>query len=339
MSYEENPTNSEPDVVSSRGPRRSNRLIAPAAAARLDRFLAENAEDLSRSAAARLIKSHLVRVNGQTADPSDRVVVGDVVEFEIPEAYISAAAPESIPLEIVYEDDDLAVIDKPAGMVVHPAPGHHTGTLVHALLGRGGGWSAVGGVTRPGIVHRLDKGTSGLIVVARNDASHRALSSQLKDRSLSRTYMAIVRGLVKDEAGELEGPIGRDPNERKRMAVVSGGRFARTRYQVVERRGGHTLLRCDLDTGRTHQIRVHLAALGHPVTGDVEYGGGEASVARPMLHAWRLRLRHPRTGEEMSFEAPPPSDFQEFWAGLSNPPPRSPGRSARAAERPRPGGG
>jgi 23S rRNA pseudouridine1911/1915/1917 synthase len=257
-----------------------------------------------------------VRVNGHSADPADRVAAGDVVEFEIPEAYISEATPESIPLEIVYEDDDLAVIDKPAGMVVHPAPGHHTGTLVHALLGRGGGWSAVGGVTRPGIVHRLDKGTSGLIVVARNDASHRSLSAQLKDRSLSRTYMAIVRGMVKDEAGELEGPIGRDPKERKRMAVVSGGRFARTRYQVVERRGGHTLLRCDLDTGRTHQIRVHLAALGYPVTGDAEYGGGEAGVSRPLLHAWRLRLRHPRTGEGMSFEAPPPSDFNEFWAGL-----------------------
>jgi 23S rRNA pseudouridine1911/1915/1917 synthase len=302
--------------VSSPGPLNRNRLIAPAAAARLDRFLAEHAEDLSRSAAARLIKSHLVRVNGQTADPADRVVAGDVVEFEIPEAYISDAAPESIPLEVVYEDEDLAVIDKPAGMVVHPAPGHHSGTLVHALLGRGGGWSAVGGVTRPGIVHRLDKGTSGLIVVARNDPSHRALSAQLKDRSLSRTYMAIVRGLVKDEAGELEGPIGRDPKERKRMAVVSGGRFARTRYQVVERRGGHTLLRCDLDTGRTHQIRVHLAALGYPVTGDAEYGGGEAGVSRPMLHAWRLRLRHPRTGEEMSFEAPPPPDFDEFWESL-----------------------
>src|ERR1700686_3834006 len=250
MSYEENPTNSEPDVVSSRGTGRSTRLIAPAPAARLDRFLAENTADLSRTAAARLIKSHLVLVNGQPADPADRVAAGDVVEFEIPEAYVSEATPEAIPLEIVYEDDDLAVIDKPAGMVVHPAPGHHTGTLVHALLGRGGGWSAVGGVTRPGIVHRLDKGTSGLIVVARNDASHRALSSQLKDRSLSRTYMAIVRGLVKDEAGELEGPIGRDPNERKRMAVVSGGGFARPPPQGVGGRGGHTLLRCELAPGR-----------------------------------------------------------------------------------------
>jgi 23S rRNA pseudouridine1911/1915/1917 synthase len=245
------------------------------------------------------------------------VAAGDVVDFEIPQAYIADAAAEAIPLEIVYEDEDLAVIDKPAGMVVHPAPGHHTGTLVNALLGRDASWSAVGGSTRPGIVHRLDKGTSGLLVVARNDASHRSLSSQLKDRSLSRTYMAIVRGHVTESAGELEGPIGRDPKERKRMAVVSGGRFARTRYQVLERRRGHTLLRCDLDTGRTHQIRVHLAALGHPIAGDVDYGGRKpGEPQRPMLHAWRLRLRHPRTQAVMSFEAAPPSDFEAFWASL-----------------------
>jgi 23S rRNA pseudouridine1911/1915/1917 synthase len=256
-------------------------------------------------------------VNGKTADPADRVAAGDVVEFQIPEAYATDAAAEAIALEVVYEDDDLAVINKPAGMVVHPAPGHYTGTLVNALLGRGGTWSAVGGSARPGIVHRLDKGTSGLIVVARNDVSHRALSSQLKDRSLSRTYMAIVRGRVKEDAGELEGPIGRDPNERKRMAVVTGGRFARTRYEVVERGRGHTLLRCDLDTGRTHQIRVHLAALRHPIAGDSEYGGRKAGEPeRPMLHAWRLRLHHPRTKAEMSFEVAPPADFDAYWASV-----------------------
>jgi 23S rRNA pseudouridine1911/1915/1917 synthase len=202
-------------------------------------------------------------------------------------------------------------------MVVHPAPGHHSGTLVHALLGLGGDWSAAGGETRPGIVHRLDKGTSGLIVAARNDAGHRALAAQLGDRTLSRTYLAIVRGRVRDQAGELEGPIGRHPRERKRMAVVAGGRYARTRYEVMERKRTHTLVRCDLDTGRTHQIRVHLAALGHPVAGDAEYGGRERDVQRPMLHAWRLRLRHPRTGLEMSFEAPPPADFQGFWEALA----------------------
>ena len=256
-------------------------------------------------------------VNGKPADPSDRVSPGDVVEIEIPAAYAPSASGEAIPLEVVYEDDDLVVVNKPAGMVVHPAPGHHAGTLVHALLGRGGSWSTAGGETRPGIVHRLDKGTSGLIVIARNDASHRDLSAQLSDRTLSRTYLAIVRGQVKTGAGELEGPIGRHPKDRKRMAVVEGGRFARTRYQVVEKGRTHTLLRCDLDTGRTHQIRVHLAALGHPVAGDAEYGGrGPGEPDRPMLHAWRLRLRHPHTKAEMTFEVTPPDDFQSFWASV-----------------------
>lgn len=272
---------------------------------------------MSRAAAARLIKGHLIRVNGQPAEPARRVAAGDVVEIEIPEAFAVAAQAEDIPLDVVYEDGDVLVIDKPAGMVVHPAPGHYSGTLVHALLGRGGEWSAAGGATRPGIVHRLDRGTSGLIVVARNDAAHRALSAQLRDRRLSRTYLAIVRGRVRDDAGELEGPIGRHPQERKRMAVVAGGRYARTRYAVVERKRTHTLLRCELDTGRTHQIRVHLAALGHPIAGDSEYGGREPELQRPMLHAWRLRLRHPRTSVEMSFEAPPPADFNDFWAGIS----------------------
>jgi 23S rRNA pseudouridine1911/1915/1917 synthase len=265
-----------------------------------------------------LIKDGAVRVNGGQRNAATPITAGDVVEYEQPEARPPAkAAAESIPLTIVYEDADLVVIDKPAGMVVHPAPGHHSGTLVHALLGLGGEWSAAGGETRPGIVHRLDRGTSGLIVAARNDVSHRALAAQLSDRTLSRTYLAIARGRVRSEAGELEGAIGRHPRERKRMAVVAGGRHARTRYQVVERRRSHTLLRCDLDTGRTHQIRVHLAALGHPVAGDAEYGGREEGASRPMLHAWRLRLRHPHTGAEMSFEAPPPPDFEDFWASAS----------------------
>jgi 23S rRNA pseudouridine1911/1915/1917 synthase len=285
---------------------------------------------LSRAAAARLIKSHLVHVNGETADPSDRVSIGDVVELEVPEAYAPAASPEAIPLEVVYEDDDLLVINKPPGMVVHPAPGHHSGTLVHALLGRGGSWSSASGEARPGIVHRLDKGTSGLIVVARNDPSHRALSAQLSDRTLSRSYLAIARGRFKTDAGELEGAIGRHPKDRKRMAVVAGGRFARTRYEVVEKRSTHTLLRCDLDTGRTHQIRVHLAALGHPLAGDAEYGGhGPGEPDRPMLHAWRLRLRHPRTRAEMRFEVAPPADFEAFWNSIPlSPPGRGLGRGA-----------
>ena len=257
-----------------------------------------------------------MRINGEVGRASDRVVTGDAVDYSTPETLPAVAIAAAPSVDVVYSDDDLEVLNKPAGVVVHPAPGHLSGTLVHALLGRGGAWSTVGGKNRPGIVHRLDKGTSGLIVVARNDVSHRALSAQLADRTLSRTYLAIVRGRVKDDAGVLEGPIGRHPRDRKRMAVVAGGRFARTRYQVVERRRTHTLLRCELETGRTHQIRVHLATFGHPVAGDAEYGGREEGVARPMLHAWRLKLRHPRTGKEMSFEAPPPRDFEDLWKSV-----------------------
>jgi len=228
------------------------------------------------------------------------------------------------------------VIDKPAGMVVHPSPGHYTGTLVNALLGRGGTWSVAGGSARPGIVHRLDKGTSGLIVVARNDASHRALSAQLKDRSLSRTYLAIALGSFKAAAGELEGPIGRHPKDRLRMAVVKGGRFARTRYEVVERRRGHTLLRCDLDTGRTHQIRVHLAHIGHPVVGDREYAFGgsrrvtpserqpaerlEALAPRQLLHAAQLRLAHPLSGERLELRSEWPADLAAALAEAARDP-------------------
>lgn len=256
-------------------------------------------------------------MNGKPARAADRIAEGDVVEFDLPSAQPLAPAPEAIQLQVLYEDADLVVVMKPAGMVVHPAAGHRSGTLVHALLGLGGSWSTVGGEVRPGIVHRLDKGTSGLLIAARNDTAHRALAAQLADRTLARTYLAIVTGSVKSETGALDGPIGRDPRNRKRMAVVTGGRPARTRYQVVERLRGHTLLRCDLETGRTHQLRVHLAALRHPVAGDRDYGrvpGG--GPERPMLHAWRLRFRHPRTGEAKSFEAPPPADFESFLESL-----------------------
>lgn len=270
---------------------------------------------LSRSAAARLIRQGAVRVNGRLPRASDQVLEHDVVEYELPAPVLLQPLPEAIPLQVVHEDADLVVVVKPAGMVSHPAAGHHTGTLVHALLGLGGSWATAGGEVRPGLVHRLDKDTSGLLVAARTDTAQRALSAQLADRSLSRTYLAIAVGHLAHRSGLLEGPIGRHPKDRKRMAVVAGGRAARTRYEVIEELRGHSLLRLDLESGRTHQIRVHLAALGHPVAGDRVYGGGRAAP-RPMLHAWRLRLVHPRTGAEMSFESPPPADFEAFLESL-----------------------
>jgi 23S rRNA pseudouridine1911/1915/1917 synthase len=279
--------------------------------------LADLDPELSRSAAGRLARGGLVTVNGRPGRPADSVRVGDVLEYEPPEPEVLEPGPQAIALDIVHDDPDLVVIDKPAGMVVHPAAGHHSGTLVHALLGLGGAWSTMGGAARPGIVHRLDKGTSGLILAARTDQAHRALAAQLADRTLSRTYLAIVRGAVLPADRVVEGPIGRHPRDRVRMAVVEGGRAARTRVRAVEHRGGHTLVQCELDTGRTHQIRVHLAALGHPVAGDDLYGRRRpGDPERPMLHAHRLRFRHPRTGDVVTFESPAPADFAAFWERL-----------------------
>lgn len=287
-------------------------------AARLDRFLAGAEPSLSRSQATRLAREGRVTLNGKPARASDPVRSGDLVEFDPHPVTDVTPSPEKIPLEVIYEDSDFMVLMKPAGMVVHPSAGHHTGTLVHALLGHGGPWSSAGGAARPGVVHRLDKGTSGLILAARNDQAHRALAAQLADRTLSRTYLAICRGELRPgQSGVLEGAIGRHPRDRMRMAVVEEGRPARTRYEVLDRRAGHALLRCRLETGRTHQIRVHLAAYGHPIAGDGQYGRLQpGDPVRPMLHATRLQLAHPRTGEAMEFESPPPPDFAAFWASL-----------------------
>ncbi|MGH7776033.1 MAG: RluA family pseudouridine synthase [Candidatus Dormibacterales bacterium] len=287
-------------------------------APRLDRYLAGKGEaGLSRSAAARLVRAGLVTVNGRPARVSDPLAPGDVVAVAVPEVHRGGLEAETIPLRVVYEDSELMVVDKPAGMVVHPSPGHPRGTLANALLGRGGTWSTAAGEERPGIVHRLDRGTSGLIAVARNEDAHRALAAQIRSRTMARTYLAIARGEVAGTGGELEGPIGRHPRDRQRMAVVEGGRPARTAYEVLERLRGHTLLRLRLETGRTHQIRVHLAAFGHPLAGDATYGRIRPSdPPRPMLHASALRLRHPRTGAEMAFEAPPPRDFRGFLESL-----------------------
>lgn len=269
----------------------------------------------SRTAARALIDAGRVRVDGRPGRPSQRVEAGTVVEVaEAPppaRRAVTAAAPE---LRIVHEDEWLAVIDKPAGLVVHPAPGHPDGTLADALRGRGDTWSTAAGEDRPGIVHRLDRHTSGLLVVARTEAAHRALSAQLAARTLGRTYWTMVWGAVAEATGEIDAPIGRDPRHRQRMAVVDGGRAAHTDFRVVERLAAVTVLDVSLRSGRTHQIRVHLAWTGRPLVGDPLYGRRDDPVrGRPALHARRLRLVHPADGSERVFDAPLPADLVALY--------------------------
>ena len=293
---------------------------------RLDQFVATNA-DLTRSASARLIEDGSVTVNGKTAAKNYKVNKGDVVEVTLPEPEASEALPENIPLDIVFEDDDIIVINKPVGMVVHPAAGNPSGTLVNALLYHcGTSLSGVGGVIRPGIVHRIDKDTSGLLVVAKNDEAHLNLSAQLKEHHVSRIYTAIAIGNFREESGTVDAPIGRHPVDRKKMAVIHNSelrsRDAVTHWSVLARGeadgNSFTLLRCQLETGRTHQIRVHMASLGHPLLGDAVYGGGNtrfesrhrSSIIGQCLHAGELHLTHPRTGKEMQFNAPMPQNLR-----------------------------
>ena len=295
---------------------------------RLDSAIASFGE-LSRSAAARLIEEGLVTVNGKTAEKRQIVHAGDAIKLSIPAPEPSLAKAEDLPLEIVFEDDDLLVVNKPSGMVVHPAPGNEQGTLVNALLHHcGDSLSGVGGVKRPGIVHRIDKDTSGLLVVAKNDETHKILSAGLKDHAIRRIYTAIAVGNFKEDEGTVDAPIGRHPTDRKKMAIVRDqtkrSRNAVTHWKVLARGsfGGQsfTLLRCELETGRTHQIRVHLASLGHPILGDPTYGGNHTKfeathrslISGQMLHAGTLRFTHPRDGKEMTFTADPPKEFEEL---------------------------
>ena len=293
------------------------------AGGRLDAVLAQLAA-LSRSAAEKLILSGDVLVNGAPQTKKYAVKAGDVISLTLPELQEIEAKPEDIPLDIVYEDGDVAVINKPCGMVVHPAPGSESGTLVNALLYHMKDLSGINGDLRPGIVHRIDKDTSGLLVVAKNDFAHRALAEQLETHTVRREYTAIVQGGFRDEGGTVNLPIGRHPTDRKKMAVIRDGkhtsRHAVTHYEVVERFGAVTRLRLFLETGRTHQIRVHMSAIGHPLLGDTVYGGGgtrfEKEHARLLqgqaLHAHKLTFLHPRTAKEVSFEAPLPPEMEEL---------------------------
>jgi len=290
----------------------------PVDAPRLDQYLARLLTDLSRTRVQRLIADGHVRVNDGAARAGLRLRKGDRLSWVLPPAAPSRLQPEAMELRVLYEDDDLVVIDKPAGLVVHPGPGHTTGTLVHGLLARAAGWSTIGGAERPGIVHRLDRDTSGLIVVARNDETHRALTRQLQQRVMTRRYRAIVVGEVADRAARIEAPIGRDVKHRQRMMVVAGGREAITEFVRLGVAGGHSLLQASLTTGRTHQIRVHLAFIKHPVLGDPVYGRPSPLIARPALHAEALTLRHPRTGKSMTWRAVPPEDFELAWNSLTD---------------------
>ena len=290
---------------------------------RLDSYLSEVA-DISRSAAAKLIESGAATVDGKTAEKKYSVKENDHIELTLPEAEEYEALPENIPLDVVYEDSDIIVINKPSGMVVHPAPGNYTGTLVNALL-----WhckdslSGIGGVMRPGIVHRIDKDTSGLLVVAKNDASHRALSEELGYHGIEREYHALVRGGFKEPKGTVDLPIGRHPVDRKKMAVIKSGENARdavTHYEVIRSYGQITYLQLKLETGRTHQIRVHMSHLGHALLGDEVYASTKTLFEKQhaplfdgqILHAKRLSLTHPRTKERMTFECELPDNFKKL---------------------------
>ncbi len=289
--------------------------------ARADVFLSENLTGYTRSAVKKLFSGGYVSINGKSAKPSQAVSAGDVVRATLPDAEEYSAKPENIPLDIIYEDGDVAVVNKPQGMTVHAGNGNTEGTLVNALLYRLDSLSGINGVLRPGIVHRIDKDTSGLLVVAKNDKAHLSLSKQIEEKTCRRTYLALLEGVVKRDGGTVTTYIGRDPSDRIKMAVVSPekGKLAITDYTVLKRyKENFTLCRFDLHTGRTHQIRVHARHLGYPVVGDPVYGIKKQrfSLNGQLLHAWRLQFTHPATGEEMCFEAPLPDYFKSVLSKL-----------------------
>ena len=291
------------------------RLIADTAGERLDAFLARAGEGLTRSAAQKLLEQGMVLRNGKPGKKNDKLTPGDVVEYTIPEAKPVDIVPTEIPLDIVYEDEDLLVINKPKGLVVHPAAGHSDDTLVNGLLyALGDDLSGINGELRPGIVHRIDKDTSGLLAVAKNDFAHTMLASQLKDHTMARTYEAIVVGSFREDSGTVDAPIGRHPTDRKKMCVTQrNSKPAVTHWEVVQRYRGYTHIRCRLETGRTHQIRVHMAYIGHPILGDTVYGHKKSELGQDSqcLHAGALCFQHPRDGHPVMVFAQLPPYFRE----------------------------
>ena len=295
-------------------------LICERSGVRLDKFIADSGIELSRSAAVSLIDSGGVTVNGKAENKKYKLAIGDEVLIRIPEPVPYEAKAEDIPLDIVYEDSDLLVVNKPKGMVVHPAAGNYEGTLVNALLFHcGDSLSGINGVLRPGIVHRIDKDTSGLLIVAKNDYAHKLLAEQIKEHSFTREYEAVVFGNLKDESGTVDAPIGRHPVDRKKMCITQkNSKNAVTHYRVLERLKGYTYIQCKLETGRTHQIRVHMASLGHPVAGDLVYGVKNERVpfTGQCLHARKIGFVHPVTKTYMEFTSPLPAYFEQFLTKL-----------------------
>ena len=290
---------------------------------RLDVFLTEQNQDFSRSHVQKLIADGKVMVNGQQRKANFKLTAGDEITLEIPEAVEAEILPEDIPLDILYEDKDIIVINKARGMVVHPAAGVFSGTLVNALMHHCTDLSGINGELRPGIVHRLDKDTSGVMVAAKSDKAHLSLAQQIKDKTAHRIYQAIVYGNIKEEAGIIKGDIGRHPVDRKKMAIVQDGKSAVTHFKVLERFGEYTLVECALETGRTQQIRVHMTHIGHPLVGDPKYGTNgkrkdNFSIQGQALHSMSLELDHPVTGERMTFNTELPEDMQKILRYLRN---------------------
>ena len=279
---------------------------------RIDKVLTTLEPEITRSQLKNLINDGHVTVNGQAVKPKYKVQAGDKISLVKPEPQSLELTPENIPLDIVYEDDDVIVVNKPQGMVVHPAPGHPDHTLVNALLYHSP-LSTINGTFRPGIVHRIDKDTSGLLMVAKNDLAHQSLAEQLRNKTNKREYLALVYGQIKEDEGTIDAPLGRNPQDRKKQAVVKGGRHAVTHFKIIKRYDNFTLVKCILETGRTHQIRVHMKYIGHPLVGDPLYGPRKVIGKNgQFLHAALLGFKHPRTGKEMVFEAPLPENFQKM---------------------------
>ncbi len=295
-------------------------LYADVAGERLDAFLARNVENISRSGAQRLLTEGCVQRNGVPGKKNDKLNIGDKVDIVLPEPKAVDIVPTEMPLDIVYEDEDVLVLNKPKGLVVHPAAGHTDDTLVNGLLyALGDNLSGINGELRPGIVHRIDKDTSGLLAVAKNDLAHTVLASQLKDHTMARTYECIVCGNVKQDTGTVDAPIGRHPTDRKKQCInARTGRNAVTHYEVIRRYRGYTHLRCKLETGRTHQIRVHLASIGHPILGDTVYGRKKPELGQSsqVLHAGALCFRHPRDERPVMVFAPLPEYFTQVLEKL-----------------------